>query len=123
MTLSPGQKVEPKRSMRMSPGGLSACCSSILSERAPRPPRFIGHRTWMSRIGSKPKRLGMRSRTTVSTFRTPSSGSAASTKVKITGFGTAEIGHQSLVDAMGADDDPALGGLTEDLGQAHDRHS
>src|SRR5271165_5691364 len=38
MTLSPGQKVQPKRSMRTSPGGFSAFWSSILSERAPRPP-------------------------------------------------------------------------------------
>src|ERR1700719_5381302 len=61
MTLSPGQKVQPNRSMRTSPGGFSAFCSSILSERAPRPPRFIGQRTCMSRIGSSAKRFGMRS--------------------------------------------------------------
>src|SRR5665213_2504548 len=43
-----------------SPAGLSAACSSMLSERAPTPPRFIGHSTWMSRMGSSPKRWGMR---------------------------------------------------------------
>jgi hypothetical protein len=32
----------------------------MLSERAPTPPRFIGQSTWMSRIGFKPKRFGMR---------------------------------------------------------------
>src|SRR6266404_7161930 len=63
MTLSPGQKVQPNRSMRISPGGFSAFCSSMLSERAPRPPRFIGQSTWMSRIGSSPKRFGSRSST------------------------------------------------------------
>jgi hypothetical protein len=51
-----------------------------LRERAPRPPRFIGQSTWMSRIGLNPKRFGMRSCTIASSFRTPSSGSAASTK-------------------------------------------
>src|ERR1700751_1367668 len=60
MTLSPGQNVQPKRSMRTSPGGFSAFCSSILRERAPRPPRFIGQSAWMSRTGSNPKRFGMR---------------------------------------------------------------
>jgi hypothetical protein len=34
MTLSPGQKVQPNRSMRISPGGFSAFCSSILSALA-----------------------------------------------------------------------------------------
>ena len=36
--------------------------------------------------------------------------------------GLAEIRHLALVDAVGADDDPARGRLPEDLGQAHDRH-
>ena len=31
-----------------------------LPPRAPTPPRFIGQRTWTSRIGSRPKRRGMR---------------------------------------------------------------
>jgi hypothetical protein len=35
----------------------------------------------------------------------------------------AEIGHESLVDAMGAGDDPTLRGLPEHLRQTHDRHS
>ena len=51
----------------------------------------------------------MRSCTIVSSFRTPSSGSDRG-----------EIGHQALVDAMRIDDDPALGSLSEDLGQVHD---
>src|SRR5689334_17885661 len=63
MTLSPGPNTWPKRSMRASPGGLRACCNSRFNERAPSPPRFIGDNTWMSRMGSKPKRFGMRSLT------------------------------------------------------------
>ena len=61
MTLSPGPKVQPKRSTRASPGGFSSRCSSRFSDRAPSPPRFIGHSTWTSRIGSSPNRAGMRS--------------------------------------------------------------
>ena len=51
-------KVHPKRSTLRSPAGFNAACSSMLSERAPTPPRFIGQSTWMSRIEFKPKRLG-----------------------------------------------------------------
>src|SRR5271169_5700446 len=60
MTLSPGAKVHPNRSTLLSLAGLSAACSSMFKERAPTPPRFIGQSTWMSRIGSSPKRLGIR---------------------------------------------------------------
>ena len=48
VTLSPGGKVQPNRSTLRSPAGLRAACSSIFNERAPTPPRFIGHSTWMS---------------------------------------------------------------------------
>jgi hypothetical protein len=43
-------------------------------------------------------------------------------EIEVSTFGTGEIGHQALVDPVRIDDDPALGGLPEDLGQAHDRH-
>src|SRR6266513_882907 len=99
MTLSPGAKVHPNRSTLRSPAGFNAACSSMFSERAPTPPRFIGHSTWMSRIGSRPNRLGMR----VVTRRV-------------------EMRHGALVDPMGVDDDPAGCGLPKNLGQAHDRH-
>src|SRR6187200_1719254 len=109
MTLSPGAKVQPKRSTLRSPAGFSAACSSMLSERAPTPPRFIGQSTWMSRMESRPKRPGMR----VFTFDNAQHG----------GFGVvrlhevevafpvrlAEIRDLALVDAMSADDDPARG--------------
>ena len=62
---------------------------------------------------SNPKRFGMRSRTIASSFRTPSCRSAA--------FDKSKIGHQALVDPICVDDDPALGSLSEDLGQARDR--
>src|SRR6266704_225115 len=60
MTLSPGAKVQPNLSTLRSPAGFNAAWSSMLRERAPTPPRFIGQSTWTSRIGSRPKRRGMR---------------------------------------------------------------
>src|SRR5437868_549376 len=42
-------------------------------------------------------------------------------EVEVPAFGKGEIGHQTVVDPVRIDDDPALGGLPEDLGQAHDR--
>ena len=60
MTLSPGAKIHPNRSTLWSVAGLSAACSSTFNDRAPTPPRFIGQSTWMSRIGSRPNRLGIR---------------------------------------------------------------
>jgi hypothetical protein len=42
--------------------GLSAAWSSMFNDRAPAPPRFIGHSTWMSRMGSRPNRLSFRCR-------------------------------------------------------------
>src|ERR1700741_265093 len=116
MTLSPGQKVQPNRLTRISPGGFSAFCSSILSERAPRPPRLIGHSTCMSRIGLSPKRLGMRSCTIARSFRI-----RRVDEVEVSAVGSGEIGHQAVVDAMRIDDYPAFGSLAEDLGQARHR--
>jgi hypothetical protein len=51
----------------------------MLSERAPTPPRFIGQSTWMSRIGSKPKRSGCALHQ-LDDAATACSGSAAGTK-------------------------------------------
>jgi hypothetical protein len=42
MILSPGAKVQPKRSTLRSPAGFKAAWSSMFNERAPPPPRFIG---------------------------------------------------------------------------------
>ena len=43
-------------------------------------------------------------------------------EIEVSTFGKDEIGHQTLVDPVRIDDDPALGSLPEDLAQAHDRH-
>jgi hypothetical protein len=60
MTLSPGAEVQPNRSTFRSLAGFNAAWSTMLSDLAPTPPRFIGHSTWISRVGSRPNRLGMR---------------------------------------------------------------
>ena len=79
MTLSPGANVQPNRCTLRSPAGLSAACSSMFSDLAPTPPRFIGHNTWMSRTGSNPKRCGMRVFTRSTMRVTAVSGSSAGT--------------------------------------------
>jgi hypothetical protein len=45
LTLSPIKKGVPNFSTFGSPRGLRARCSSMFSERAPSPPRFMGHST------------------------------------------------------------------------------
>ena len=41
---------------------------------------------------------------------------------RASGAGRAQLGQLAVVDAVGVDDDQALGRLAEDLGQPHDRH-
>jgi hypothetical protein len=43
-------------------------------------------------------------------------------EIEVAHLDRGEIGHQAVVDPVRIDDDPALGRLPEDLGQAHDRH-
>jgi hypothetical protein len=50
----------------------------VALQRPPTPPRFIGQRTWTSRIGSRPKRRGMRVLTSSMMRGTAVSGSSAS---------------------------------------------
>src|SRR5215831_17208724 len=75
-----GRKVQPNRSTLRSPAGLSVACSSMFNDRATAPPRFIGHSTWMSWMGSRPNRLGMRAFTNAMMRPTAVSGSSACTK-------------------------------------------
>src|SRR3954453_11492972 len=55
LTLSSAANAKPNRSTWRSLAGLSAVCSSMFSDRAPAPPRFIGHTTWMCRELAAPK--------------------------------------------------------------------
>jgi hypothetical protein len=71
----------------------------------------------MSRIGSSPKRFGIRSRTIANSFRVH-----RIDEIEIAAFDRGGIEHQTVVDPVRIDDDPALCGLPEYLGQAHDRH-
>src|SRR5215472_9735608 len=123
MTLSPGAKVHPNRSTLRSPAGLSADCSSMFNDRAPTPPRFIGHSTWMSRMGSRPNRFGMRVFAS-SMMRLTAVAVVHLHEVEVAvGSGRAEIRHQALVNAMSAGDDLAPCGLPEHFGEANHRHS
>src|ERR1700751_3878968 len=108
MILSPGAKVQPNLSTLRSPAGLSAACSSMFKERAPTPPRFIGHRTCMSRMGSSPNRLGM----CLNQLDDASDGCLGvfgldEIEVAVV-LRRIEIGDQALVDTVGAGDNPAL---------------
>jgi hypothetical protein len=44
-------------------------------------------------------------------------------EVEVTALHRGEVRHLALVDPVRIDDDPALGGLAEDLSQPHDGHS
>src|SRR5262245_54010290 len=63
-----------------SPAGLSAACNSMLSDRTPMPPRFIGQRTWISRMGLRPNRRGIRVFTSSIMRCTAASGCSTDTK-------------------------------------------
>src|ERR1700747_135345 len=99
MTLSPGQKVQPKRSMRTSPGGFSALCSSILSERAPRPPRFIGHSHLAVAYRVKPETLRDPLLHDRQELPHPLLGAHRIDEIEVTAFGRGEIRTQALADA------------------------
>jgi hypothetical protein len=43
-------------------------------------------------------------------------------EVEVTSLNQGQIRHLALVDPVRIGDDPALGGLAEDVGQAHNRH-
>src|SRR5262249_28663823 len=43
-------------------------------------------------------------------------------EIEVAAFDMGEVRQQALIDAMSIDDDPALGGLSENFSQAHNRH-
>ena len=97
----------------------------MLSERAPRPPLFIGHSIWMSRTGSRPKRRRDAVAHDVHQLADAVLGLGGFHEVVIAvalaGFG--EFRHLALVDAVRVDDDPALRRLPEHLRQPDHRHA
>src|SRR5215831_3792158 len=119
MTLSPGQKVQPKRSTRISPGGFNAVCSveGAGTEAAPI------HRAQHLDVayGIEPEAL----RDALPHDSQQLSDAFFSVrrvdKIEVAAVSRRKLWHKALVDAMGIDDDPALGSPAEDLGQAHDR--
>ena len=78
----------------------------------------------MSRIGFKPKRFGNAGLHQLQDALNGGLGILGRNEVEVAVAGRrAEIGHRTLIDAMGVDDDPACSGLPEHLGQSHDGHS
>src|SRR6516165_4419200 len=61
-------------------GRIERCLQLDVQRPPPTPPRFIGHSTWMSRIGSRPNRLGIRVFTSSMIRPTAVAGSSACTK-------------------------------------------
>src|ERR1700735_2890430 len=123
MTLSPGAKVQPNLSTLRSPAGFNAACSSMLTERAPTPPRFIGQRTWTSRIGSRPEAARDAGFDQLDDARNRGLGIVSLDKIEVAlGFRSAKIGNDTLIDAVGLHDDLTLGRLPEYFGEAHNRH-
>ena len=94
----------------------------MLSERAPRPPRFIGHSTWMSpdRVEAEARRDALAD--DLQDLGDAVLGIGAFDEMEVAGRILHPLRHQSLVDAVRVDDDPARGRLAEDLRQPHDRH-
>ena len=121
MTLSPGQKVQPKRSMRTSTGGVQ-CLLQLNIERAgteTAPVHRAEHLDVAYRVKPKAFRdalLHDRQQLPHPLFRV-----RGVDKVRVPAFGRCQIGRQAIVDAMRIADNPALGGLPENLGQTHDR--
>jgi hypothetical protein len=76
----------------------------------------------MSRIGSRPNRLGIR--VFASSMMRPTAIRIVSLhEVEVAlAFGRAQVGHRALINAMRTDDDPALRGLPEHFGEPHHRH-
>jgi hypothetical protein len=90
-----------------------------LRERAPTPPRFIGHRTSSSRIGLRPKRFGMRVFASSTIEPQLFLGRPLARNRIAIADGRGQSRHQPEVDAMGVDDDAARGRLPKDLGKPH----
>ena len=98
-------------------------CNSMFNDRAPTPPRFIGHNTWMSRMGSRPNRLGIRVFTSSMMRGDGGFGLVRLHEIKVTfRFRWAEIRDVALVDTMRSGDDAALCGLPEHFGEPYYRY-
>ena len=122
MTLSPGAKVQPKRSTLRSPPGLSAACSSIFSDRAPAPPRFIGHSTWMSCIGVEPEPLRDARLHQLDDPHRRGLRIVRRHEVEVAvALRPGEIGDDAPIDTVRGRDDPAPDRLAKHLGQPRNR--
>ncbi len=94
----------------------------MLSEQAPTPPRFIGQKTWTSRMGSSPTvwDAGL-DQLQYSRDRHSRIVRSRKTEIAVNGWWS-QFRHKALVDPMGVDDDPARRRLPEDFGEPHHRN-
>src|SRR5262245_15241789 len=92
----------------------------MFNDRAPRPPRFIGHSTWMSRTRFEPE-ASRDSHAHDRSLARPLVWIGGIDQVEVTiALGGAKLGHQAPIDAMSVGDYAARGCLTKHLDQAHD---
>jgi hypothetical protein len=122
MTLSPGQKVQPKRSTRISPGGVQRRLQLDIEGAGTKATPVHRAQHLDVAYGSEPEALRDalphdRQQLSDAFFRV-----GRIDKEEVTALGRRKLWHIVLIDTMGIDDDPALSGLAEDLGQAHDWH-
>src|ERR1700730_15513276 len=122
MTLSPGQKVQPNRSMRISPGGFERVLQLHI-ERAGAEAATV-HRAEHLDVAYRVEPEALRDPLLHDRHELahPLLGVDRIDEVEVASLDRGEIGHQALVDAVRVGDDAALGSLAEDLSQAHDRH-
>ena len=76
----------------------------------------------MSRTGSNPKRLGYPLLHNCQQFSNAFLRVRRVDEIEIAALDRSELRHLALVDTVRVDNDAALRGLAEDLGQAHDGH-
>ena len=121
MTLSPVRRSSQPFDLAIA-GGIECSLQFDVQASAPTPPRFIGHSTWMSRMGSRPKRWDPRLHQ-LDDARHGGFGIVRLHEIEVAVHaGRTEIGDRALVDAMGAGDDAALCRLPEHFGEAHHWH-
>ena len=90
---------------------------------APAAPRFIGHSTWTSRTGSRPKRRGMRSRTSASTRSARALGVGGVDEVEVAALALRRrLRHSPALTRCAAATMRLSAACRNTVGQPHHRH-
>src|SRR6266849_6102250 len=122
MTLSPGQKVQPNRSMRTSPRRVQRVLQLDI-ERAGAETAAV-HRAKHLNVAYRVEAEALRDPLPHNRHQLPNAllGVDRIDEIEVAALDRSEVGHLTLVDPVRIGNDPALGGLAEDLRQTHDRH-